>query len=68
MANLVLVPGLICDAEVWKHQIQSLQSVAKIQVADHGLIDSIVPRKDMKERLAYYLDFLMAAKSQTAAA
>lgn len=25
---------------------------------DRGLIDSIVSRKDMKERLAYYLDFL----------
>jgi acetyl-CoA carboxylase carboxyl transferase subunit beta len=35
---------------------------------DHGLIDSIVPRKDMKERLAYYLDFLMSAKSKQAAA
>jgi acetyl-CoA carboxylase carboxyl transferase subunit beta len=35
---------------------------------DHGLIDSIVARKEMKERLAYYLDFLMAGKTQTAAA
>jgi acetyl-CoA carboxylase carboxyl transferase subunit beta len=34
---------------------------------DHGLIDSIVARKEMKERLAYYLDFLMAGKTQTAA-
>jgi acetyl-CoA carboxylase carboxyl transferase subunit beta len=35
---------------------------------DHGLIDAIVPRREMKERLAYYLDFLMAARAQTAAA
>jgi acetyl-CoA carboxylase carboxyl transferase subunit beta len=35
---------------------------------DHGLVDTIVPRKEMKERLAYYLDFLMSAKTQTAAA
>ncbi len=27
-------------------------------LVDHGLIDAIVPRKEMKERLAYYLDFL----------
>src|SRR5213079_2610044 len=25
---------------------------------DHGLIDSIVPRKEMKEQLAYYLEFI----------
>lgn len=27
---------------------------------DHGLIDAIVPRKEMKQRLTEYLDFLMA--------
>ena len=26
---------------------------------DHGLIDAIIHRKEMKERLSYYLDFLM---------
>ena len=31
---------------------------------DHGLIDAIVPRKEMKERLAYYLDFLTEGKRQ----
>ena len=30
---------------------------------DHGLIDSIVPRKEMKERLVKYLDFLAAGKT-----
>jgi acetyl-CoA carboxylase carboxyl transferase subunit beta len=25
---------------------------------DHGLIDAIVPRKEMKERLGEYLDYL----------
>ena len=29
---------------------------------DHGLIDSIVPRKEMKDRLVNYLDFLAAGK------
>ena len=29
-------------------------------LVEHGLIDAIVHRKDMKERLVYYLDFLMA--------
>ena len=35
---------------------------------DRGLIDAIVPRQEMKERIAYYLDFLMAARTQAAAA
>lgn len=35
---------------------------------EHGLIDAIVPRKDLKERLAYYLDFLTESKRQPAAA
>jgi acetyl-CoA carboxylase carboxyl transferase subunit beta len=32
---------------------------------ERGLIDSIVPRPDMKDRLAYYLDFLMTGKNQS---
>src|SRR5207247_6875083 len=34
---------------------------------DHGLIDAIVPRQEMKERLIYYLDFLTEGKRQAAA-
>lgn len=34
---------------------------------DHGLIDSIVPRKEMKERLIHYLDFMMQRHEATAA-
>jgi acetyl-CoA carboxylase carboxyl transferase subunit beta len=34
---------------------------------DHGLIDAIVPRKEMKEKLGYYLDFLMTGSHQAAA-
>ena len=32
----------------------------------HGLVDAIVPRKEMKDRLAYYLDFLGGQKQATA--
>jgi acetyl-CoA carboxylase carboxyl transferase subunit beta len=32
---------------------------------DHGLIDAIVPRKEMKDRLIYYLDFLHSARDQS---
>lgn len=34
---------------------------------DRGLIDSIVSRKEMKERLQYYLDFLTEGRRQMAA-
>ena len=33
---------------------------------EHGLIDAIVSRKDMKDRLAYYLDFLMTRRNRVA--
>jgi acetyl-CoA carboxylase carboxyl transferase subunit beta len=33
---------------------------------EHGLIDAIVPRNEMKERLMYYLEFLTAGRQQAA--
>jgi len=33
---------------------------------EHGLIDAIVARKELKDRLVYYLDFLTEAKRQLA--
>jgi acetyl-CoA carboxylase carboxyl transferase subunit beta len=35
---------------------------------EHGLIDAIVPRKEMKSRLAFYLDFLTAGQRWKAGA
>ncbi|MDB6055874.1 MAG: Acetyl-coenzyme carboxylase carboxyl transferase subunit beta [Verrucomicrobiales bacterium] len=34
---------------------------------DRGLLDAIVPRKELKAKLAYYLDFLMAGRKYPAA-
>jgi acetyl-CoA carboxylase carboxyl transferase subunit beta len=34
---------------------------------DHGLIDAIVSRKELKDRLSYYLDFMMASRNGKAA-
>jgi len=34
---------------------------------EHGLIDSIVPRKELKQRLTYYLEFLSERSRATAA-
>jgi acetyl-CoA carboxylase carboxyl transferase subunit beta len=33
---------------------------------EHGLIDAILPRTEMKARLAYYLEFLTAGRKQEA--
>lgn len=38
---LVLVPGLTCDIAVWEHQIAALGSACHVQVADHGIADSL---------------------------
>jgi len=35
---------------------------------EHGLIDAIVPRKEMKDRLIFYLDFMLEAQKRTPAA
>ena len=35
---------------------------------DYGLIDAIVPRKELKERLAFYLDYLNEGRRRLAAA
>ncbi len=38
---LILVPGLMCDDAVWKQQIDALRADRDLQVADHGLSDSL---------------------------
>lgn len=38
---LVLVPGLMCDAEVWQHQSATLANRCNVLVPDHGLCDSL---------------------------
>ena len=39
--NVVLVPGLLCDEAVWKPQLKALHDLARMQVADHGELDSL---------------------------
>jgi pimeloyl-ACP methyl ester carboxylesterase len=39
--SLVLVPGLMCDDTVWRDQIEELCTACDIQVADHGILDSL---------------------------
>jgi pimeloyl-ACP methyl ester carboxylesterase len=35
--SVVLVPGLMCDATVWQHQIAALSPAREVLVAEHGL-------------------------------
>lgn len=39
--SLVLVPGLVCDARVWRDQAAVLGRDRPVQIADHGLLDSL---------------------------
>ena len=41
-SSLVLVPGLLCDEDLWFDQIRSLSNVTKISVADTLSDDSII--------------------------
>lgn len=39
--DLVLLPGLACDADVWKHLVHSLAGTTTVRVVDYGPSDSI---------------------------
>ena len=41
MMQLVLLPGLVCDASVWAHAHAALASRADIHVAHYGTLDSL---------------------------
>jgi pimeloyl-ACP methyl ester carboxylesterase len=39
--SLFLVPGLMCDDTIWQHQVAALSGGRNVQVAEHGLSDSL---------------------------
>jgi len=44
VTTLVLVPGLVCDAAVWRHFVTALHpngGVAEVVIADHRALDSL---------------------------
>jgi pimeloyl-ACP methyl ester carboxylesterase len=41
MTNLLLLPGLLCDAALWRHQVAGLSDRARIAIADVTLDDSL---------------------------
>jgi pimeloyl-ACP methyl ester carboxylesterase len=40
-AQVVLIPGLVCDAVVWEHAAAALGTNARIRIAHHGTLDSL---------------------------
>ncbi|MBE0619534.1 MAG: alpha/beta fold hydrolase [Burkholderiales bacterium] len=38
---LVLLPGLLCDAQLWQPQVESLSDIADIWIADHTRSDTM---------------------------
>jgi pimeloyl-ACP methyl ester carboxylesterase len=38
---LLLIPGLVCDAAVWREQAEALRAEGETAVADHGLANSL---------------------------
>jgi pimeloyl-ACP methyl ester carboxylesterase len=54
LPHLVLVPGLMCDEQVWAHQARDLASLATIEVIDHGVLDGLdTMAKAILERAPY---------------
>jgi pimeloyl-ACP methyl ester carboxylesterase len=41
LPHLLLLPGLACDAEVWKHQARALAGIASVEIPDYGSADSL---------------------------
>jgi pimeloyl-ACP methyl ester carboxylesterase len=41
LTTIVLIPGLACDAAVWRHAQRTLQVDSTPHVAHHGLLDSL---------------------------
>ena len=41
LPHLLFLPGLACDADVWKHQAHSLAGLTTVEVIDYGPSDSL---------------------------
>ena len=41
LPHLLFLPGLACDAEVWKHQARALGEITSVEIADYGASDSL---------------------------
>jgi len=61
--QLVLIPGLLCDRQLWQHQVQALSDVADIWIADHTRAETMAGvARDVLED-APYARFALAGLS-----
>jgi pimeloyl-ACP methyl ester carboxylesterase len=61
--RLVLVPGLLCDAQLWRAQVESLAGVAETWIPDHTRSDTMAGVARDVLRDAPYEDFALAGLS-----
>jgi len=52
LKHVLLLPGLACDKEVWRHQSRRLSESAIVQIADYGSSDSIKKMAESVLRIA----------------
>jgi pimeloyl-ACP methyl ester carboxylesterase len=52
LTDVLLLPGLACDREVWKHQARQVSSMVTVGVADYGLSDSLIKMAEAALRRA----------------
>lgn len=62
MPTLLLLPGLLCDEQVWRAQIAALRDRFDCQVADYGRLDSLAAMAEHVLASAP-TDFLLAGHS-----
>jgi pimeloyl-ACP methyl ester carboxylesterase len=62
LPHLILVPGLMCDAEVWADQTRALSSLTSIDIVDHAMLDSLDGMADAILKRAPY-EFALAGHS-----
>jgi pimeloyl-ACP methyl ester carboxylesterase len=49
---VVLLPGLVCDAEVWSHARAAFEPRARVHIPDYGLLDSLGDMAELVLRAA----------------
>jgi pimeloyl-ACP methyl ester carboxylesterase len=60
---LVLIPGLLCDAQLWRPQVENLSDIADIWIADHTRSDSMAGVAGDVLADAPFSDFALAGLS-----
>ena len=60
---LILIPGLLCDAQLWRPQVENLSDIADIWIADHARSESMAGVAGDVLADAPFSDFALAGLS-----